>query len=60
MAMDENTASEDAASLKVILGYWNLRGGCRGNPARYMLHYAGVPFEEKTYVLGEPEWARDK
>ena len=25
-----------------------------------MLHYAGVPFEEKTYVIGEPEWMQDK
>ena len=25
-----------------------------------MLHYAGVPFEEKTYILGEKEWALDK
>lgn len=25
-----------------------------------MLHYAGVPFEEKTYILGESEWANDK
>ena len=42
---------------KITLGYWNLRGGCRGNPARYLLHYAGIPFEEKTYIIGEPDWA---
>ena len=41
---------------KVILGYWNMRGGSRGNTARYLLNYCGVNYEEKTYVVGEPEW----
>ena len=45
---------------KVTLGYWNLRGACRGNPARYMLNYAKVTYEEKTYVMGEDEWKNSK
>ena len=27
---------------KIILGYWNIRGANRGNPARYMLSYSGT------------------
>ena len=59
MMIIEQPLSNDG-SPKVVLGYWNLRGGPRANPARYMLHYAGVPFEEKTYIIGERDWLVDK
>ena len=45
---------------KVILGYLNLRGGCRGNVARFMLAHSGANWEERTYVRGSPDWGKDK
>lgn len=45
---------------KVILGYLNLRGGCRGNVARFMLAHSGAAWEERTYVRGTPDWGKDK
>lgn len=45
-----------ASSGKIILRYWKLRGGPRGNVARYLLAYGGADWEEKFYVIGEPEW----
>ena len=37
---------------KLILGYWNMRGAGRGNPARYLLSYAGAEWEDKQYTFG--------
>ena len=48
------------SSGKLVFGYWNLRGGPRGNPTRYLLNYCRVPYEEKTYVFGEDEWKNTK
>lgn len=45
---------------KIILGYWNHRGGSRGNVARFLLAYSGAAWEEKTYVRSEPHWKHDK
>ena len=47
---------------KITLGYWNLRGVSRGNPARYMLAYSKANWEEKTYTIGDPakEWSNTK
>ena len=45
---------------KVTLGYWNLRGACRGNPAKYLLNYAKVQYDDKTYIIGEDEWKNTK
>jgi hypothetical protein len=42
---------------KPTLGYWNIRG--LGAPIRYLLHYCGVQFEDKTYAYGPgPEYDR--
>ena len=41
------------AGGKITLGYWNLRGGPRGNVARYLLAYGGADWEEKTYRIPE-------
>ena len=43
-------------SNKLVLGYWNLRGGPRGNGARYLLNYCGADYTEKTYELDGGEW----
>ena len=32
------------------LGYWDMRG--LGEPIRYLLHYVGVPFNDKRYQYG--------
>ena len=45
---------------KVIFGYWNMRGGSRGNTARYLLNYCGVDYTEKTYKVEETEWRQFK
>ena len=47
-------------SGKITLGYWNLRGGPRGNVARYLLAYSGADWNERTYTLGQEEWKNDK
>ena len=41
-----------------IYGYWNFRGGFRGQVGRYLLAYAGVRVEEKRYdmIEGKREW----
>ena len=49
-----------AGGKKVILGYLNLRGGCRGNVASFMLAHSGANWEERTYVRGTPDWGKDK
>ena len=49
-----------SAGKKIILGYWNLRGNCRGNVARFMLAHSGANWEERTYVRGTPDWGKDK
>jgi len=49
-----------AQKEKVTFGYWNLRGSGRGNPARYLLNYAKVQYDEKTYIIGEDEWKNSK
>jgi len=47
-----------AESTKPKLGYWKIRG--LGASLRYMLHYAGVDFEDVEYEVGPaPEWSRD-
>ena len=45
---------------KVTLGYLNTRGCMRGNPARYLLNFAKVQYDEKTYILGTDEWKNTK
>ena len=47
-------------SGKITLGYWNVRGGPRGNVCRYLLAWGGADWEEKTYVIGEDGWKNDK
>lgn len=44
--------------VKPIYGYWDVRG--LGEPARYLLHYKNVDFEDKRYVLGEETWLSEK
>eukprot|EP00296_Roombia_truncata_P008428 JP446910.1.p1 GENE.JP446910.1~~JP446910.1.p1 ORF type:complete len:215 (+),score=56.45 JP446910.1:39-683(+) len=40
----------------MILGYWKIRG--LAQPARMMLEYAGIPFEDKMYEQGDgPEFS---
>ena len=49
------------APENVTLGYWNTRGGFRGNGTRYLLAYAKVPFTETTFDLQEQDvWKRIK
>ena len=46
--------------IKVVLGFWNFRGGPRGNGTRYLLNYCGVRYSEKKYAInehGEAAWA---
>ena len=45
------------AKKQVIFGYWDMRGGVRGNSTRYMLEYIGVVYEDKQYPVGGPEWS---
>ena len=52
--------SKKKAGGKVILGYLNMRGGCRGNVARFMLAHSDANWEERTYVRGTPDWGKDK
>ncbi|XP_077541487.1 glutathione S-transferase Mu 2-like [Haemaphysalis longicornis] len=41
-----------------VLGYWDIRG--LGQLIRYLLEYAGVPYEDKRYGFGSaPEFRRD-
>ena len=49
-------ARKATAENPLIFGYFNMRGSARGNPTRFILNYAGVPYEEKTYVAGSGEW----
>jgi len=49
-----------SAPGKITLGYWNLRGGPRGNVARYLLAYVGADWNEKMYTIGEDEWKNSK
>ena len=37
-----------------------MRGAYRGNTIRYMLNYAGVDYEEKTYIAGSGDWNEQK
>jgi len=47
---DESGAQEQKTNEKrLTLGYWNIQG--LGSPARMMLNYGGVDFENKTYNL---------
>ncbi|XP_050027011.1 glutathione S-transferase B-like isoform X2 [Dermacentor andersoni] len=42
-----------------VLGYWDIRG--LGEPIRYLLAHAGVPYEDKRYSDGKgPEPSRDE
>ncbi|XP_049528961.1 glutathione S-transferase Mu 6 [Dermacentor silvarum] len=42
-----------------VLGYWDIRG--LGEPIRYLLAHAGVPYEDKRYSYGKgPEPSRDE
>ena len=34
-----------------VLGYWKIRG--MAQPIRFLLAYLEVPYEEKTYEMGE-------
>lgn len=51
---------EASSSGKLIYAYWNLRGGPRGNPGRYLLAYCGAQWEEKMYICGSGEWQKEK
>ncbi|XP_075551103.1 glutathione S-transferase Mu 2-like [Dermacentor variabilis] len=43
----------------LVLGYWDIRG--IGEPIRYMLAHAGVPYEDKRYGFGDgPEPSMDE
>lgn len=43
----------------LVLGYWDIRG--LGEPIRYLLAHAGVPYEDKRYGFGDgPEPNRDE
>ena len=41
-----------------VYGYWNFRGGFRGQVGRYLLAYAGVTIEDKRYDMAQnkAEW----
>ena len=45
---------------KLVFGYWAMRGGTRGNGARYLLNYCGADYTEKTYNMDGVEWQQDK
>ena len=48
---------------KPTFGYWNIRGGPRGNVNRYILHYVEVDYNDRRYdITNNPqEWgAQDK
>ena len=45
---------------QLVLGYWNMRGMSRGNPARYLLSYSGVVWEDRQYSFGQQEWQQAK
>ena len=55
-----SVARKATAANPLILGYWDMRGAGRGNPTRFILNYAGVPYEEKTYVAGSGDWQAQK
>ena len=55
-----SSSNAGSPNSKVIFGYWNMRGGSRGNTARYLLNYCRVDYTEKTYIVGEPEWKKFK
>lgn len=45
------------------VGYWGIRG--LGAPIKYLLHFAGQPFQDKQYIRKPPnydcpEWVEDK
>ena len=46
----------------MLLGYWNVRGISRGNPARYLLAFSKANWEEKTWPIVDPEkgWTNAK
>jgi len=49
------------ASAQPTLGYWNLRGNTE--PIRLVLHYAGIPFNDKKYdqwVPDRQDWLKEK
>ena len=53
--------AEKKSAKPVVFGFWAVRGGASGNPTRYMLNYAGVNYEEKTYTFDKKQiWAEDK
>ena len=54
------TSNPGKSSRKVTFGYWNVRGGHRGNGTRYILNYCKVPYTEKTYTFGTNEWPEAK
>ena len=57
------SASKPKASGKgeVTFGYFNTRGGARGNGTRYLLAYAKVPHNEVQYDLNnQDEWKKVK
>ena len=45
---------------KLELGYWAMRGGPRGNGARYLLNYCGADYTEKSYMMDGGEWQQVK
>ena len=46
------TISDKPTMAKPVLAYWDIRG--LAQPARLLLNYAGVDFEDKMYVCGPP------
>ena len=52
--------TKKAGGNKVVLGYLNLRGGCRGNVARFMLAHSGANWEDKCYDIKKADWWKAK
>lgn len=56
--------SRKRSGSKIVLGFWDSRGTCRGNVARYMLAYSKAPWEMKTYIMddsaNDKDWTNDK
>ena len=45
---------------KVTLGYFEFRGAFAANPARYLMNYCKVQYDDKIYIMAEDEWKNSK